>query len=278
MCLSAHGITVVDRGFSALVEWWCGFVSGDAVQAQATECLLLITQVPQPDGRSVQTLSKVLVIVVLVASLSFMGFAVAAYLGGPNWNAEMLELQGSGEFEGYQFHYSDVPPGKWTATRGRDNTAIGSSSLQPQVIVAALKASIQQQTAEMQAKSEAVQRLETQVGEWKNHQATDEAALEARRVELLKHYEATRAAASRLAAEVARKTEEARTIEQRIGERREDVIRLRTQLTELKTEQFRLQELKQELTDQLQQLLASLGRAEERNERLMETSNSTAAN
>ena len=66
------------------------------------------------------------------------------------------------------------------------------------------------------------------------------------------------------------KTEEAQAIEQRIGERREDVIRLRTQLTEIRTDLFRLEEFRQELTDQLQQLLASLDRAKERQERLTE--------
>jgi hypothetical protein len=219
----------------------------------------------------VQTLvSKILVVVVLVSSLSFMGFALAAYLGGPNWNAEMLELQGVGEFQGFRFEYADGPQPKWTATRGRDGKAIGSSTVQADVIVKSLKAVTDEQQEKLRQVQESEQRLNALKATYEKNEAMDEVALEVRRGELLKRYEETRNKVSDLAKQVALKTEEAQKIEQRIGERREDVIRLRTQLAEIRTDLFRLEELRQELTDQLQQLLASLDRAKERHGRLTE--------
>jgi hypothetical protein len=219
----------------------------------------------------VQTLvSKILVVVVLISSLSFMGFAIAAYLGGPNWNAEMLELEGVGEFKGFQFNFTDGPQGKWTATRGRDNQSIASSAVAPEVIKKALEAATKEQQEKLQQLQESEQRLTALKAAYEKNQATDEAALDVRRVELLKQVEVTRARVSELAKQVSLKTEEAQAIEQRIGERREDVIRLRAQLTEIRTDVFRLEELRQELTDQLQQLLASLDRAKERQQRLTE--------
>jgi hypothetical protein len=220
----------------------------------------------------VQTLvSKILVVVVLISSLSFMGFAIAAYLGGPNWNAEMLELEGVGEFKGFQFNFADGPQPKWTATRGRDNQSIASSPVAPEVVKKALETVTKEQEEKLKQLEESQQRLTALKATFEKNQAIDSAALEARRVELAKQLEETRVRVSELANEVSKKTEEAQTIEQRIGERREDVIRLRAQLTEIKTDVFRLEELRQELTDQLQQLLASLDRAKERNGRLTES-------
>lgn len=200
-----------------------------------------------------------------------MGFAIAAYLGGPNWNAEMLELEGVGEFKGFQFNFADGPQPKWTATRGRDNQSIASSPVAPEVVKKALETVTKEQEEKLKQLGESQQRLTALKATFEKNQAIDLAAMEARRVELTRQLEETRTRVSELANKVSEKTEEAQTIEQRIGERREDVIRLRAQLTEIKTDIFRLEELRQELTDQLQQLLASLDRAKERNGRLTES-------
>lgn len=211
---------------------------------------------------------KIFVVLVLFGSLSFLGFALASYFGGPNWQSEMLVLEGPGDDRSYQFTRSESPPHKWTVNRANVANPVANTDLAPQALIAAYKDLTNRQQQELsdlqKAESDLTQRLEA----WKKNQADDEKALEARRAELLELYKASRDRASQLATQVAQQTEEAQKIEQRIAERREDVIRLLGQLSEIKTDAFRLEELKQELTDQLQQANATLDRAKERNERL----------
>ena len=51
---------------------------------------------------------KILVVTVFVSSLAFLGFAVAAYFGGPNWTAEMRELEGTAPHQGFVFNVSRI--------------------------------------------------------------------------------------------------------------------------------------------------------------------------
>ncbi|MBX3443258.1 MAG: hypothetical protein KF774_12700 [Planctomyces sp.] len=225
-----------------------------------------------------QTLiSKCLVVLVTVCSLCFLGFALATTLGGPNWSAEMLELQGNAktfelqggaEFRGFEFSVTPSPPYRWTVVRGRDRQSVSNNAIAPKAIVDSLKAVTQEQQTRIRELQERRGDLQKLLDEWKGNSTADEQALGDRVADLLKTYEATRAEASQLATQVARGTEEAQKIEQRIAERREDVIRLRTQLAEIRTDGFRQRELRQELTDQLQELLAILEQAKERNQQL----------
>jgi len=214
---------------------------------------------------------KSLVVVVFLSSLAFLGFSLAAFFGGPNWTAEMLELEGSGPHQGFVFNRSETLPVKWSVKRTGSDQPIASSGVQGEVVAAAYKKLTQQQQEEIGQLKEQEAAFKEKKEAYATSLPKDEAALEVAKKELLAKLEATRKEGGRLAIEVAKKTEEAQKIEQRIGERRDDVIRLKAQLDELRADAFRLEELRTELNDQLQQLVSLLDRAEERNEQLKTT-------
>ncbi len=217
------------------------------------------------------SIGRPLVVVVFLGSLAFLGFALAAVYGGPNWTAEMRELEGKEPHQGFIFNKSETTPVKWSVKRSGNDQQISSSPVQGEVVAAAYKAL----TASQQTELQKLQEEETGFKELKEKYSTalpqDQASLEAARKDLLTMLEQTRAQGAKLATEVAQKTEEAQKIEQRIAERRDDVIRLRAQLDEVRADHFRLDELRTELNDQLQQLVSLLDRAEERNQQLKST-------
>jgi chromosome segregation ATPase len=213
---------------------------------------------------------KSLVVVVFLSSLAFLGFALAAFFGGPNWTAEMRELEGTAPHQGFVFSRGEGPDAKWSVKRGTDQQ-IASSKVQGEVVAAAYKKLTQLQQEEINALKEQEAAFREKKEAYIASLPKDEAALEAARKELLALLEKTRKEGADLAVQVAQKTEEAQKIEQRIGERRDDVIRLKAQLDELRADAYRLQELRTELNDQLQQLISLLDRAQERNEQLKTT-------
>lgn len=218
------------------------------------------------------SIGKALVVVVFLSSVAFLGLAISASFGGPNWIAEMRELEGKEAHQGFQFTKSESLPTKWTVKRAGSDQQISTSAVQGEVVVAALKALTQQQATELQQLQEAEAAFKERKEAYIGSLPADGSGLEAARQELLATFKRTRDHGSMLAIEVAKKTEEAQKIEQRIGERRDDVIRLKAQLDELRADAYRLQELRTELTDQMQQLVSLLGRAEDRNEQLKATS------
>ncbi len=215
---------------------------------------------------------KTSVVVVFLASMSFLGFALSAFLGGPNWSAEMRELEGTAPHQGFQFTKSETPPVKWTAKRAGSDQQISSSPVQGEVVAAAFKALTTAQQAEIGTLKEQEAQFKEKKEAYTAALPADEAALQARQTELIALLKATRERGSALANEVTKKTEEAQKIEQRISERRDDVIRLKSQLDELRADAFRLQELRTELNDQIEQLVSLLDRATERNGQLKSTS------
>jgi chromosome segregation ATPase len=210
---------------------------------------------------------KTLVVVVFVSSLAFLGFALSTFFGGPNWSAEMRELEGKEPHQGFTFNKGESLPVKWTVKRAGSDQQIASSAVQGEAVAAAYKALTQSQQAEIQQLKEQEAAYKERKEAFLGSIPQDEAAMEAARKEQVELLTLTRARASELANEVTKKTEEAQKLEQRINDRRDDVIRLRAQLDELRADAFRLAEL----NDQLQQLISLLDRAEERNEQLKNT-------
>lgn len=218
------------------------------------------------------SIGKSMVVVVFLGSLAFLGFAIAAVFGGPNWSAEMRELEGTSPHQGFVFNRSESVPVKWSVKRTGSDQQISTSGVQGEVVAAAYKALTQAQQTE-------IARLKEEEGQFKEKTDAyiaalpqDQAALDVARKDLRSLLTATLDQGSELSKNVALKTEEAQKIEQRIAERRDDVIRLRTQLDELRADNYRLEELRTELNDQLQQLVSLLDRAEERNQQLKSTS------
>ncbi|WP_437201462.1 hypothetical protein [Planctomicrobium sp. SH664] len=208
--------------------------------------------------------SKILAIFIAAASLAFVGFAIATTFGGPNWTA----ITQSSEFNGYRFTRTDGPEIVWTATRAGDEKAIGSSRRLPEVISKVLDDIAQQQQAEIQQLQPREEALTTRIELLGKAIASDKLALDRYEAEQRERLSTLRAQETALAAQVMTSTAETQKLQNIIAARREDIFRLRQQAAELKTDEFRLTEIQQQLDSLLIQTQGNADRAELRNQLL----------
>ena len=83
--------------------------------------------------------SKILLVLVLFASIAFMGFTAVSSVGGPNWYREKDAMTD------YLFEYQPGENPIWAVKTRRAGEQISTSPVLAKVIVAAQKHKIQQQ-------------------------------------------------------------------------------------------------------------------------------------
>jgi len=209
-------------------------------------------------------LSKLLAIFVTVASLAFVGFAMATVFGGPDWKTEM----NAEYFDGYTITKSSGPDGTWTATRASDEGSAGSSKALPEVLTKVMDevAGIRtQKLSELAAQEAAIQK---RIDDLKGLLPNDEAGVATYIAGIRERLSAARKQEADVAAQVIAATNESQKIESQVANRRDDVLRLQEQVAELKADIFRLEEIEVDLVDRLNQIRGSLELASERQNRL----------
>ncbi len=208
---------------------------------------------------------KVLSVVTAVASVIFLGFVSVAVFGGPNRAGEARQI------EGYTFTRTpatDTQSPQWTVTKH-----VGEGNFQPSpviepVMVAALKDKHNEEQQELNDLQARVSPLEQQISAAKTTITADLAALDARMQELEAALQDKRDEVQATAEQVEMKAIEVQKVELRIEARREDVLRLMAEVDELRTDNFRIREIQQQLQDLIQQLDASLDRTQRRQNQL----------
>jgi chromosome segregation ATPase len=191
---------------------------------------------------------KIATVVLALASVAFMGMAMAAYYGRPDPMAEIT----SPELANYDFEAPLVPDGSWSVTPaiGENKTA----STHPNAYAAILDAYKKEGTrlsAESSEMSSLTTQLRARFNEISAEQIEDIAAME-RRIQALQNVVAAADAEQNLESERFQKLSvDARAVRDETSRRREDVIRLQNELEELRTDRFRLEELRRILTDRL---------------------------
>lgn len=215
---------------------------------------------------SMTRIGKILAIFVAIASLSFVGFAIATVFGGPDWQSVMQAKY----FDGYRISKSTGPDATWTAIRGSDEQQVASSKVLPEVlskVMDEVHSSNQQKIQELQAKLPV---LEARVAELAAAREADKKALdlyvERRRAEVNKVREQNET----VSAQVVTATTEAQKLENLIAARREDILRLKQQVEELRGDLFRLQEIEFQLDNLRNQVDGTLANARVREKLLKE--------
>lgn len=209
-------------------------------------------------------ISKVLAVFVAVASLAFVGFAMATTFGGPNWRVVMQ----AEEFKGYRITQS--PDGMWSATRGSDEGQVASSKVLPEVLSKVMDEVQQQRQERIQQVQGRIQPLEQKIADLDAFQYVDEEALKKYEDDLRKRLADTRQQEAETASRVIAATSDAQKLENQIAARREDILRLIQEVEELRADQFRLREIRAQLNDLLNQLDGNIERAEHRQKLLQE--------
>lgn len=205
-------------------------------------------------------LSKILAVFVAVASLAFVGFAIAASFGGPDWS----EAMSADYFKAYEITKSEGAEATWSATRGSDDGQVATSKVLPEVLTKVMDEVQQQRQAEIQELQAREPLLAARLADLEKYKEVDEKALEEHISKLRERLANLTQQESELTSQVTAMAVEARKVERQIGARREDIIRLNQQVEELKTDLYRLDVIRDQLRDLNFQLIEHLDRAAER--------------
>lgn len=205
---------------------------------------------------------KILVVLITFASLAFAGFAIAVTYGGPNWP------QMASQIEGYKFTYVGGEKPTWTAVRARGDEQVASDLNLGKVIDAVLADKIKRLTDEKNGYVEKTPPLIEALEKSKASNAADEPALKAYIIKERARVEAMYTALQALEAQVLKKTDDAQKLENIASARREDVFRIQGELAEVRADKSRLEVIRRNLSEELEQINGNIERAEQRRESL----------
>ncbi len=209
-------------------------------------------------------IGKILVVLITFASLAFAGFAILIFNAGPNWQ-EM-----AGQIKGYKFTLSAGENPTWTAVRARGDSQVASDRNLAKVIDAVLADKLKAIQDESNDFKGRIPPLTEDLERTKVANEADLPALAAYISEERVRLEALHAQVAQLEAQVLAETANAQKLENIASDRRDDVFKLNGQLTEIRADKFRLEAIKRQLAEELEQILGNIERAEERQKRLSE--------
>jgi hypothetical protein len=202
-------------------------------------------------------IGKLLAIFLAIGSLAFAGFAIATTFGGPDWSA-MMQAE---YFREYKIVRGGAPDYLWTANRGVDDQQIASSKKLPEVLTKVMDDVLTRQQQQLQTLTEREPQLQARIDLLERSIAADQQALDAELVLQRERLAAVRKQEADTAIEVVAATNEAQKLENLIAARREDVLRLRQLVEEIRADQFRLEAIQAQLKNLLIQLQGDAARA-----------------
>ncbi len=194
---------------------------------------------------------RVLAVVIMVVSVAFMGTSIAAYYGRADAAAAMI----SPELHDYTFERNPGENVTWTVTRRiGDKQPVGTFPTAYEALVKAHQDLVSRKNTEASDASAKRQEIAGPLEKFKTSQEQDREAMNARIAQL-------RQVSAQFETELLKKSEElqalsvqSKTIRDETAVRRTDVVRLRNELEEARTDLFRLTEIRRILTDRLLRL------------------------
>jgi len=213
------------------------------------------------------TIAKALAVAVCVLSLGFMGFAIAVYAGGKNWNTE---LEAPDLAAKYQLTNSGGENPTWSTTKlyGGGGAVGGGVAGLPQALTAARKDLQSYQSAEINRLTPEITKSEAELVLINKLNDADIAAMKSRIAELDQQAAASEKEVADLSNKLTQLMDTAANTRKEAARRREDVARLRVQIELIRTDVYRLTELKRTLTDRLVQLKINNDSLRQRKEQL----------
>ena len=208
--------------------------------------------------------AKCLVVFAVGASFAFLGFAWVSMMGGPNWDAEAAALPG--------YEFTKAEGGSWTVRDRATGQAITvkSPTVRASAILAAREDLAKKQDDETQKLSVPTAKYKKNLADAQKLNQVDTKAMEARVQQLNTQLENLNAKILELSADVVKRSQDAQAIRNEAAKRREDVFRRTRELAEIRTDQFRSEELERKLRDQLVRLDGVIASLESRNQQLRE--------
>ena len=207
---------------------------------------------------------KVLVIFVAIAALSFMALTGAVTLGGPNWWGRSQEMKE------YSFEATSGETTSYKSTHRPSSSPVNGSQSEflAKTVVSTLKDEKTRQDTRIQELDDLISKEENRIKILQELQTGDLVLLEARTKEYKDQLTQMNQTIETRNAEIDKILQQTYALNELLGERREDVLRLKDQLALVRTDRDRLLEERKELEDILVLLNASIDQLERRTQQL----------
>lgn len=213
--------------------------------------------------------SKILLVLVLAASIAFMGFAAVSSVGGPNWQKEKESLTD------YVFDYQPGENPTWTVKTRRSDEQISTSPVLAKVIIAAQKHQIQQQNEKISNFTKPIEDLKKSIKKWESANELDRKAMEIKAAALNQKILKQDSELTQLANKGIKLSEQTLEVNQEASERRADVFRLQDQIDEIRNETYLAKEQQNTLRDYIARIEGKVQRLERQKELLQKSIHGT---
>ncbi|MEZ6046838.1 MAG: hypothetical protein R3C11_14920 [Planctomycetaceae bacterium] len=196
-------------------------------------------------------IGKVLVILTFFASVIFMGASASLYIGGYNWQEKANDL------ENYTISPVEGASNRYQATEGATNSSVGGAVTLPKALIAATKdetGKIKSENAELDKRIKEINAKIDTYSKWigtEEEPGIDVKGLDKKVAQLQAEIQETLDQTKTLSTRLISLTTEANQTLEEAQKRREDIARLKSQLDEIKTEEYRLEEQRVKLVDLL---------------------------
>lgn len=222
------------------------------------------------------TFPKIAAIVLTIGAVAFMGMSMAAYYGRPDPGTEIL----APEIQNYHFEATATETGvDWTVTPIVGDNTTGKRH---DNVYKALLDAYRMESTRLQNSTNEMSELARQLGERldivQSQQQQDIAAVQsqiARLQAILGNLNNQREQASKTLQDLIVQTT---AVREETTDRRQDVMRLQNELEELRTDKFRLEQIRRVLTDRLVRLQLENQALDLRMQQLQSLVNQTATN
>jgi DNA repair exonuclease SbcCD ATPase subunit len=209
--------------------------------------------------------SKGLVVITSVACFTFLGVVGMTSVGGPNWEAEARKLQE------YSFEKSDGEPVTWTAVEVVTGQSVGQATpVLAEAIINARKHLKQRHLEEIGEITEQIPEAQARRDEATELIEAGLKGIQDRDTALNAELDELEAQIAELAGEGIRKSQEAQAKRAVAELRREEVLRLKAQLAEIRTDKFWALEQIKQLRNALIQIQGNIDRMKRREQQLIE--------
>lgn len=189
-------------------------------------------------------------IVLTICAVAFMGLSIAAYFGRP----DPFVAMSAPEVDNYKFGATAGEKISWTT----EQVVGGQGSKQFETPYAAVLAAYKMEETRLNTSASELSDLATSTVQKINviraQQEIDGKALQSRIVSLEDGIQKLAAERQRLSGQLQGLMVSAKDVRNETTDRREDVMRLQTELDELRTDKFRMEETQRILTDRLLRL------------------------
>lgn len=213
--------------------------------------------------------SKILLVLVLAASIAFMGFAAVSSVGGPNWQKEKETLTD------YVFEYQSGENPTWTVKARRSDEQISTSPILAKVIIAAQKHQIQQQNEKISKFTKPIENRKKLIKAWESYNKLDREAMELKAAALNQKILKQDSELNQLANEGIKLSQQTLEVNQEASERRADVFRLQDQIDEIRNETYLAKEQQNTLRDYITRIEGKVQRLERQKELLQKSIHGT---